>query len=156
VQLGPPTLRFICPIGAPKVRQLEEWLHRSNSAERGQIAYKFHEIVLCVSLEAAESSKHTKDRIQDGGWRPNFYYTHTDIFGTAKARDFKFGVCIDYEEYFRRRAKTRSKWTWPSLSDLDFKFTDLCEMAKAKGLSRRQTVRMENKRYESSSKGDKI
>jgi len=51
VQLGPPTLRSICPIGAPKVRQFEKRLHRSNSAARGQ------DCVLCGTVKAAELSK---------------------------------------------------------------------------------------------------
>jgi len=51
----PPTLRSICPTGAPKVRQLEKRLHRSNSAARGQIAFKFHKMVLCGCRKAAES-----------------------------------------------------------------------------------------------------
>jgi len=53
VQLGPPTLRSTCPIGAPKVRQLEKRPHRSNSAERGQIVFKF-KTVLCRSVEDAK------------------------------------------------------------------------------------------------------
>jgi len=51
VHLGPPTLRSICPIGASKLRQLEKWLHHSNSATRGQIAIT---MVLLGSREAGE------------------------------------------------------------------------------------------------------
>jgi len=82
------------------MRQLEKRLHRSNSAARGQITFKFHKMVglLCGCRKAAELWKPTKNRIQDGGRRPNFKYTDPDISGTAKARDFKFGVCIVYEE----------------------------------------------------------
>jgi len=57
VQLGPPTPRSICPIGAPKVRQLEKQLHNSNLVERRQIAFKFHKMVLCGFVEDAELSK---------------------------------------------------------------------------------------------------
>jgi len=69
---APPTLRSICPIWVPKVRQLGKRLHRSNSAARGQIAFKFYKMVLCVYRNAAELSKPTKDRTQDGRRRPNF------------------------------------------------------------------------------------
>jgi len=68
LQLGPPTPRSICPIVAPKVRQLEKRLHRFNLAERGQIAFKFQKIILCGTVELL---KPTKGRIQDGGRRPN-------------------------------------------------------------------------------------
>jgi len=56
VHLESPTLRSICPIGALKVRQLEKrlGLHHSNSAARGQIAFKFHKVVLCRTLKASE------------------------------------------------------------------------------------------------------
>jgi len=102
VQLGPPTLRYICPIGAPKVRRLKKRLHRSNLAVRGQIAFKFLKMVLCGSQKAAELSKLTYSRIQDGGRCPNFQCTGADIFVTAKPRDFIFGVRIDEKEYFWR------------------------------------------------------
>jgi len=54
-------------IGAPKVPQLEKRLHHSNSAARGHIAFKFCKMVLCDFGEAAELSKPTKGRIQNGG-----------------------------------------------------------------------------------------
>jgi len=59
VQLGPPTLKSICPIWAPKVQQLEKRLHRSKSAARGQFAFKFHQMVLCGTMEATELSERT-------------------------------------------------------------------------------------------------
>jgi len=97
VQLRPLTLRSICPVGGPKVQQLEKRLHCSNSAARGQLAFRFHGIVLYGTVEAAELSKPTKGRIRNGIQRLNFSYTDPDITGTAKARDFKFGVCINHE-----------------------------------------------------------
>jgi len=49
----------------------ENWkkkrLNSSNSAARGQIAFRFYKIILCGTVEAAELSKPTEDRIQDGG-----------------------------------------------------------------------------------------
>jgi len=72
VQQGPPTLRSICSVGIPKVRQLEKQLRRSDSAAREQIAFKFHKMVLCGSRKAADLWKPTKNRIQDGGRHPNF------------------------------------------------------------------------------------
>jgi len=60
VAIGPPTLSSICPVRAPEVRQLEKRLHRSNSAARGQIAFKFHKIVFCGARKAAALSKLTK------------------------------------------------------------------------------------------------
>jgi len=54
VQLGPPTLRSICPVGATKARQSEEQLHHSISAARGHIAFIFHKVVLCGSRKATE------------------------------------------------------------------------------------------------------
>jgi len=51
----------------------------------------------CAPGKLRNCEKPTKGRIQDGGRRPNFQCTSPDISGTAKARDFKFGVCIDYE-----------------------------------------------------------
>jgi len=93
MQLEPPTLRSICPTKAPKVWQLEKRLHRSNSAARGQIAFKFYKPVLCGSQKAAELSKKLQaDHAQF------FKNTVPDIFWMAKAREFKFGVCIVYEE----------------------------------------------------------
>jgi len=71
VHLEPPTLKNICIKIAFKVRQLEKRLHRSNSAVRRQIAFKFHKISR-FSREDAELSKHTLGRIQDGRRRPNF------------------------------------------------------------------------------------
>jgi len=59
VNLLPPTLRNSCLKIAPKVWQLEKWLHRSNSAARGQIAFIFHKMVLRGSREEAELSKPT-------------------------------------------------------------------------------------------------
>jgi len=53
---GLPRLRSIVPIGAPKVRQLEKRLHRSNSAAREQTAFKFRKMVLRGSTEDAELS----------------------------------------------------------------------------------------------------
>jgi len=54
----PPTLGNICLKIAPKVRHWEKRLHRSNSAARGPIAFKFHK-VLYGTAEAAELSKPT-------------------------------------------------------------------------------------------------
>jgi len=42
-----------------KVQELEKRLHHSNSAARRQIAFKFHKMVLCGTMEAAELSKPT-------------------------------------------------------------------------------------------------
>jgi len=72
VQLWPPALRSIYPIGAPEVCQLERQLHRFNSAARGQIAFLFYKIVFCGSRKKAELWKPTQDQIQAGGQRPNF------------------------------------------------------------------------------------
>jgi len=58
VQLVPPTLRSICPIGAPKVRQLEKRLHRSNSAAHGQIAFIFHKMALCGTMKSGIVKTH--------------------------------------------------------------------------------------------------
>jgi len=66
VQLGPQTLTSICPIGASKVRQLEKRLHHSNLAARGQIAFKFHKMVLCGSRKAAELSNPLRVELLEG------------------------------------------------------------------------------------------
>jgi len=66
VQQGPPTLTFICPIGAPKARQLEKRLHHSNSATRGRIAFKFYKMVLCGSVRGAIVKTHFGS---NPGWR---------------------------------------------------------------------------------------
>jgi len=54
IQLWPLTLRSICPTGAPKARQLEKRLHRSNSAARGQIAFIFYKMVLRGSVKEGQ------------------------------------------------------------------------------------------------------
>jgi len=68
---GPPTLRSICPIGAPKVQMVKQLL-RSISAAQEQIVFKFHKMVLHGTMEAAELSTPTKGRIQDGRQCTNF------------------------------------------------------------------------------------
>jgi len=70
VQIRPPNLSAIVPIGATKVRHLEKRLHRS--AARGQIAFKFRKMALCGTVKAAELPEPTYGRIQHGGRRPNF------------------------------------------------------------------------------------
>jgi len=72
VHLGPRNLRNVCLKIAPKVRQLEKRLHRSNEAAGRQIAFKFHKMVLRGSKEEAVLSKPTLGRTQDGGRLPNF------------------------------------------------------------------------------------
>jgi len=57
VQRRLPTLMSIFLIGVSEVRQLEKRLHRS---------LKFHKMVLCGTIEAAELSKPNEGRIQDG------------------------------------------------------------------------------------------
>jgi len=51
---NPPILKPICRIGAPKERQLEKRLHRSNSAARGQIAFTFYKMILGGSVKEAK------------------------------------------------------------------------------------------------------
>jgi len=98
-----------------------------NSAARGEIAFKFHKVVLCGSGKAAELSKPTKARIQYGGRRRNFLHTDPDISWTAKARDFIFHVCASTtRSNFDGMQKSRSKGTWPSLGNLDLN-SDPCE-----------------------------
>jgi len=53
---APQLMRSICQIGASKLRQLEEWLHCSISTVHGQIAFRFHKMVLCGGRKAAELS----------------------------------------------------------------------------------------------------
>jgi len=47
------------------VRQLEKRLHRHNFAKRGQIAFKFHKMVLYNSRKAAELSKRLDQKGRD-------------------------------------------------------------------------------------------
>jgi len=76
----------------PKLRQLEKRLNRSNSAAREQIAFKFHKMVLhCTRKKCGMVQIHLKS---NPIWRKthNLLIYVPCIFGTAKARNFKFGV----------------------------------------------------------------
>jgi len=73
MHLEPPNYRTICPVGAPKVLQLEKRLCHSNSATHGLIAFKFCKVVLCGTAEAAELSKPTAKFLTYG---PRYLLNH--------------------------------------------------------------------------------
>jgi len=91
-------MRNVCLKIAPKGRQLEKRSHRSNSAARGQTAFKFHKIGLHGSRKARNCENPLKDKTKMANDAQFFKYTDPYIFGTAKAINFKFGVCINYEK----------------------------------------------------------
>jgi len=87
----PPTLRSICPIGTPKVRQLEKRLHRSNSAARGQIAFKFRKMVFWHRRSCGIVKTHL-------GSNPIFNIPAPISFERLKLETSNFFVRIDYED----------------------------------------------------------
>jgi len=117
-----PTLRFICPIGESKVRQLEKQLHRSNSAARGQIAFKYRKCGW--RLRNCQKPLKVKSKMADDA--QIFFNKRVPISFERLKLETSNSVCAsttrsDFD------AKIRSKGSWPSLSDLDFKPVDPCE-----------------------------
>jgi len=49
--------------------------------------------------------------------------------GTVEARNFKFGMQIDYEGHLRNKIKIRSKTVWKRPRDLLFEFLDLLHIS---------------------------
>jgi len=92
--------------------------------------------VLCGSRKATELSKPTKGLIQDGGRRPNFWYTDPDISRTFKVETSNLAYALTTKSSIDGMQKTRSKGTWPSLGDLDLNLrtpVNISRTAKATG-----------------------
>jgi len=137
VHLGPPTLRNFCFKISPQVRQLEKRLHRSNSAARRQIAFRFHKMALRGSRETrnCHSPLKVEFKIADDA---QIFNIRIPISLERQKLETSNLVCTPMTmSSFDNMQNTRSKGTWPSLSDLDLNLRNpesISQMAKTTGL----------------------